>query len=61
MVDRPRALTVRMAENEVAMLKELADRDGVSVSDYIRLFVRRSHTEAFGAAKPAMKPKPKRK
>jgi hypothetical protein len=56
--NRTELLTVRMTPDELAMLKELADADGISASDFVRQFVRRAHGER-GGAKP--RPKPKRK
>jgi uncharacterized protein (DUF1778 family) len=60
MVERKRTkvLNVRMADEETAMLDALADRDGQSVSDWIRLVVRTAFRKAFGAdAKPPKRPK----
>jgi hypothetical protein len=57
MVERDRRLSIRIADNEWDMLKALAEREGLAVSDYVRLFIRRSHSEAFGDAKPAKKRK----
>lgn len=57
MVDRDRALTVRMSDEEIAKLHALAERDGVSQSDFVRLFIRRAYAEAFGDKRP---PKPKK-
>lgn len=56
---RDRALTVRMLEAEVGMLAELADRDGVSVSEWIRNTIRKEHVLAF-SAKPSKRPSAKR-
>ncbi len=52
MVDRDRRLSIRIAGEEWDMLHALAERDGVSASDYIRTFIRRSYAEAFGTKKP---------
>jgi hypothetical protein len=41
-----------MSDEEVAMLQALAERDGVTVSDYVRLFVRKQYVEHFGAKPP---------
>jgi len=57
MVERSRYVTVRTSDEEAAMLYVLAERDGVSQSDYVRLFIRRAYAEAFGDKKP---PKPRR-
>jgi len=50
-------LTIRASTEEVEMLRALAEREGLTASDYLRLFIRRAHAEAFGAAKPRKKPK----
>jgi len=60
MVERPRALTVRISEEELTMLQELAEREGITASDYIRLRIRRDHREALADEKPRAKPKPKK-
>lgn len=61
MVERKRekGLTVRMLEAELTMVAELADKDGVSVSEWIRNVIRREHLLAFGA-QPKRKTKPTR-
>jgi hypothetical protein len=61
MVERKREklLNVRMLEAEMTMLSELAERDGVSVSEWVRNVVRREHSLA--GAEPKLKPKRKRK
>lgn len=52
MVERDRRLSIRIAEEEWTKLHELAEREGVSASDYIRLFIRRTHAATFGDKKP---------
>ncbi len=52
MVDRDRHLAIRTSAEEAAMLKALAEAEGISQSDYVRLFIRRSYAEKFGAKKP---------
>ncbi|MBI2393163.1 MAG: hypothetical protein HYV09_26495 [Deltaproteobacteria bacterium] len=54
MVDRDLYLTLRVSEEEREMLRALAERDGVSASDFVRLHIRRTYREAFGD-KPAKK------
>lgn len=49
-----------ISDDEWAMLQALADRDGLTVSDHIRLYARRAHAEAFVSAKPPKRPKPKK-
>lgn len=43
-------LTFRIGRSERKMLAALAERDGLSMSDWLRLTIRRSHSEAFGSA-----------
>jgi predicted DNA-binding protein len=52
MVERDRRLSIRIGDEEWQMLYALAEREGISASDYIRLFIRRTYAEAFGSAKP---------
>jgi hypothetical protein len=52
MVDRDRRLSIRIAEDEWQMLHALAEKEGVSASDYVRLFIRRTHADVFGTTKP---------
>ncbi len=54
-IDRDKKLTIRVSEEEIAMLESLAEADGVTVSDYVRLFVRRVHAERFSDKKPKTK------
>lgn len=51
-------MTVRMLDAETQMVSDLAERECVTVSEWIRNIIRREHLLAFGA-KP--RPKPKRK
>jgi uncharacterized protein (DUF1778 family) len=60
MVDREKRINVRASETEAEMLRELAEREGVSQSDYVRLFIRRAYAETFPSKQPT-KPKSKRK
>ncbi len=46
-VTRTNRLSMLISDEEQRMLKELADADGVTASDFIRLFIRRAHTEKF--------------
>jgi hypothetical protein len=59
-LERTELLTVRMSAEEIAMLKRLADADGLSASDIIRQFIRRTHAERFGSTPPAAPKKRKR-
>jgi uncharacterized protein (DUF1778 family) len=61
MVDRERRINIRVSESEAQMLQELAEAEGVSQSDFLRLYVRRAHAERFSSTSPKPKPKPKPK
>ena len=49
--DRTDLFTVRMAPDELTMLRQLAEEDGVTASDFVRLFIRRAYAERHGATK----------
>ena len=53
---RDKSLAVRMMESELQMLSELAERENVSVSEWLRNTIRKEHLLAFGA-RPSPKPK----
>jgi antitoxin component of RelBE/YafQ-DinJ toxin-antitoxin module len=59
MTERVRVTTVslRVNDDEQRMVKELADADGISISDVVRMLVRRAHQERFGVKKPKVKKK----
>jgi hypothetical protein len=46
---------VRMSPEESAMLKQLADDDGLTAADVIRQFIRRTHAERHGGTKQPTK------
>jgi hypothetical protein len=50
--DRDRSLRVQVSTAELKMLHEIAEADGITASDVIRMFVRRAHAERFGDKKP---------
>lgn len=50
---RDRRLSMLISDDEHSMMQALAELEGVSVSDYIRMFVRRQHAEKFGAQQVA--------
>ena len=53
---RTKALNVRMLDEELAMLDAVAERDGISISDWVRQTVRAAYRKAFGDnAKPPKK------
>jgi predicted DNA binding CopG/RHH family protein len=54
MEERPRVLNVRMTPIEVEMVKTLAAEDGVSISSYVRQFIRKQHRARFGDAHRAV-------
>jgi uncharacterized protein (DUF1778 family) len=60
MVDRERRINIRVSDTEAKMLQELAEAEGVSQSDFLRLYVRRAHGERFGSTPAKPRPKPKR-
>jgi uncharacterized protein (DUF1778 family) len=49
MVDRRRErnLNFRVSEEEADMLKALAERQGLSASDFLRQYIRRAFAETF--------------
>jgi uncharacterized protein (DUF1778 family) len=51
MANRDRRLSIRIGDEERKMLDALAKRDGLTVSDYVRLFARRAYAEAFPATR----------
>jgi hypothetical protein len=52
MVDRAKYLTLRASDEEIAMLRALAEADGLSASDVVRQFIRRTYAERFGDKPP---------
>ena len=57
MVDRGKRVNVRVSDGEMQMLVDLAEAEGLSKSDVLRLFIRRAHAERFGGARPKHPPK----
>jgi hypothetical protein len=55
MVDREKMLSVRVADTELAMLKELSEHLGLKQSDVVRQLIRNAH------AKAGLETQPKRK
>ena len=41
-------VTIRIGKSERAMLDALAARDGLSISGWLRMTIRRNHIEVFG-------------
>lgn len=54
---RERLLNVRMLDAETDMLARLADREGLSVSEWIRNTIRVQYALAFGQRSAKRKPK----
>jgi uncharacterized protein (DUF1778 family) len=52
MPERDRNMNLRVSADELAMLRALAERDGLSGSDFLRQYIRRSYVEHFGEKKP---------
>lgn len=48
---RDDVVTVRLTRDERRMITTLADADGISLSDVVRMLVRRAHAERFGRKK----------
>jgi uncharacterized protein (DUF1778 family) len=57
MVERERedVITVRLTRDERNMVKGLAAADGVSISDAVRMAVRRAHEQRFAGQKATPK------
>ena len=51
--ERTVRLAIRMTPTEAGFLSTLAEADGLTVSDALRLSIRRQYAERFGAPKPA--------
>jgi hypothetical protein len=49
--ERDAVITVRLTADERVMVGRLADEDGISISDVVRMTVRRAYIERFGAKK----------
>ena len=49
--ERDDVVTVRLSRDERNMLKALAGVDGISLSDVVRMLVRREHASRFGQRK----------
>ena len=53
--ERDKSLRVRVSADELRMVQELADDQGISASDFVRLFIRKAH--AARTPRPPAKPK----
>jgi hypothetical protein len=56
MVHRDKRLHMLLSQEEWQTLQDLAERDGITPSDWVRLRIR----EAAGPARPSKRSKPKR-
>lgn len=45
---RDKRINFQASEAEQEMLRQLAEREGVSMSDYVRQLIRRAHAATFG-------------
>lgn len=50
--DRTQRIVVRASPTEMKMLHQLAAEEGITASDYVRLFLRRQWAEKHGTKKP---------
>jgi hypothetical protein len=55
MSERDHRLNVRMTPEEARLLRVLAEEDGISQSDWIRMIIRRTFIERFPSQKPKAK------
>jgi uncharacterized protein (DUF1778 family) len=55
-LERTETLTIRIAQTEKDMLQALADKDGLSRSDWLRLTIRRAYADAIGEKQPKRPP-----
>jgi len=53
MPEREKRLSIRIDADERKMLEALAARDGLTVSDVVRLFARRAYAETIATTKAA--------
>ena len=57
--ERPNQFKILLSDEELDMLKELAERDGLTASDYVRLFIRKEAAQ-LSTKKTGHGPGPKR-
>lgn len=55
--ERDQSLRVRVSDDELRMVQELAELDGITASDFVRLFIRREHAARIGEQKATKKTK----
>ena len=51
-IERDKSLRVRVSAEELDMVQALADAEGITASDIVRLYIRRAYAERFGETKP---------
>jgi hypothetical protein len=57
---RDKRLNILVTADEQRMLRELADRKGITPSDYVRLFIRSDHAATF-SVQPVSKPRARKR
>lgn len=48
-IARDKRLNILVTSEEHEMLQTLADREGITASDYVRLFIRKAYAESLGS------------
>jgi hypothetical protein len=56
MPERPNQLKILLSDEELEQLRELGERQGLTVSDVVRQFIRREHAEPAVAHLPKLTP-----
>lgn len=51
-VKRQNRVNMLVSDEELAMLRELADREGLTLSDWMRQAIRKAHVETFDGRPP---------
>lgn len=54
--DRPNQLKIRVSDQEHDMVSALAERDGQTIADYLRLLIRREYADIALAHLPKLTP-----
>ena len=60
-VARPHTMVIMMSDDELAMLRALANDDGVPMAVIVRAMVKKAYRHAHGDAAPPAEKKPGRK
>ena len=53
--ERPNQLKIMVSDDELEMVRSLAERQGQTVADYLRQLIRREHAAVTPPAKPKKK------